>query len=189
MSVLKTLDLKPRWSDMDINDRKLFCISSQSLHQISTIPMRRDWALLRINSLISSITLTLTLDFENGGEERTEIANFCCENFAVTVVQREVIFRICFYRLILHCHLFFQMMQVCVSISDIQLDNQLFVRDSFDFPVLLINQESKEKQETVPFNTSVSQWIESSTDQAVVRVNFNIETWRDVLAAKNITGL
>lgn len=79
-------------------------------------------------------------------------------------------------------------MQVSLSISDIQLDNQLFVRNSFDFPVLLINQESTEKPE-LSFKTNMAQWIDTWTNQAVLKVNFNIETWRDILAGKDTTGI
>lgn len=79
------LELKRHWSDLDVS-RSV----SKSLHQISTIPLRNEWSSLNVNVFVKSLNVVFTLDLEEGGIERTEIANFTCNDFAVTALQKEV---------------------------------------------------------------------------------------------------
>lgn len=78
-------ELKRHWSDLDVK-RSL----SKSLHQISTIPLWSDWSSVTVNVFVKSVNVVLTLDLEEGGIERTEIANFTCNDLALTALQREV---------------------------------------------------------------------------------------------------
>lgn len=79
-------ELKRHWSDLDVKRS-----ASKSLHQISTIPLRSEWNSLKLNVFVKSVNVVLTLDLEDGGIERTEIANFTCNDLALTALQKEVI--------------------------------------------------------------------------------------------------
>lgn len=81
-------NLKKHWSDLDVN-RSI----SKSLHQISTIPLGSEWSSLNLNVFVKSVNVVFTLDLEEGGIERTEIANFTCNDFALTALQKNVMFR------------------------------------------------------------------------------------------------
>lgn len=78
-------ELKRHWSDLDVKRS-----ASKSLHQISTIPLWNEWNSLKLNVFVKSVNVVFTLDLEEGGIERTEIANFTCNDLALTALQKEV---------------------------------------------------------------------------------------------------
>lgn len=78
-------ELKKHWSDLDVR-RSM----SKSLHQISTIPLRSEWSSLNVNVFVKSVNVVFTLDLEEGGIERTEIANFTCNDLSLTALQKDV---------------------------------------------------------------------------------------------------
>lgn len=79
-------------------------------------------------------------------------------------------------------------MTVSLSVSDIQIDNQLFSRSSFDFPVLIINQNTQRRPELIDLSTDIIKWMDAARENAAVMVDFNIETWREELRDSNVTG-
>lgn len=70
--------------------RPIHVISSKSLYQVSTLPMRQEWDAFMITAFVRSISVVFTLDLEDGGIQRHEIINFVCDNVAVKVLQQEV---------------------------------------------------------------------------------------------------
>lgn len=80
-------------------------------------------------------------------------------------------------------------MKVKFLISDIQFDNQLYSRESYDFPVLLIGQEIKEPIRMNTLNIPIATLIENAKENALLMVDFTLETWNDRARSTNITGM
>lgn len=78
-------------------------------------------------------------------------------------------------------------MEVCLTVSDIQFDNQLYSRASYDFPVVFIGQQSKPCQAMLTLNADITQCINNSRKNALLTVYCSVETWVDV-DGKQITG-
>lgn len=76
------LELKKHWSDLDVKRS-----ASESLQQISTIPLRSEWTSFKINAFVKSVNFVLV---QEGGIERTEIANVTFDDLAFTAFQKEV---------------------------------------------------------------------------------------------------
>lgn len=79
-------------------------------------------------------------------------------------------------------------MEVNINISDIQIDNQLFFQSSYDFPVVLINQEFKKHPELTTLNTDITQWMELAVENSIISVELSVETWKEELRQRNVTG-
>lgn len=79
-------------------------------------------------------------------------------------------------------------MEVCVSVSHIQFDNQLYSRASYDFPVVVIGQQSKASPPMLTVNANVSECVEASKKNALLMVCSTIESWIDVNRNKRVTG-
>lgn len=79
-------------------------------------------------------------------------------------------------------------MEVCLTLSDIQFDNQLYSRASYDFPVVFVGQETRPYQPMLTLNADVLQSINHSREKALLTVNFTVETWVDVAMDKQVTG-
>lgn len=82
----------------------------------------------------------------------------------------------------------FQAMEVCVTLSDIQFDNQLYSRASYDFPVVFVGQETKPSAAMLTLNADVLQFINNSRKKALLTVYCSLETWVDVARDREITG-
>lgn len=80
-------------------------------------------------------------------------------------------------------------MQLTISISEIQCDNQMYTRGGFDFPVVLIGQETQPKQELTSLNTPINNWITNARKNPLIRIDFNIESWKSTGKLGNITGM
>lgn len=80
-------------------------------------------------------------------------------------------------------------MEVCVTLSDIQFDNQLHSRGCYDFPVVLVGQETKPNQPMLTLNADVLQCIANSRKSALLTLYCSVETWVDVARDKQVTGL
>lgn len=80
-------------------------------------------------------------------------------------------------------------MKVKISASDIQFDNQLYSKESYDFPVVLIGQEDdKPRIKLSSLNIPIENLIENTDNSALFIINITLETWRDQSRAKDITG-
>lgn len=79
-------------------------------------------------------------------------------------------------------------MEVCVTFSDVQFDNQLYSRASYDFPVVFVGQETKTNQPMLTLNADILECIDNSRRNALLTVYCSVETWVDVNRGKQITG-
>lgn len=75
-----------------------------------------------------------------------------------------------------------------LSVKDLQFDNQLHYRGSYDFPVVLIGKDARPKQRLDTFNSSVRHCIETAQRDPVVKVELTVESWRDGIRSTDMTG-
>lgn len=87
----RSCSVKKCYSEQDMS-KPVHVTSSKSLHQISTIPMRKEWDNFKLNVFLRSVSLVFTSDLEDGGAERHEILNFTCDSIAASIFQTQVIF-------------------------------------------------------------------------------------------------
>lgn len=76
-----------------------------------------------------------------------------------------------------------------LTVSDIQFDNQLFARESYDFPVVLIGQEKKKKKKLVSLNVPIESLLESTDETALIIFDFIFQTWRSRKNSLAVTGM
>ncbi|XP_017781523.1 PREDICTED: vacuolar protein sorting-associated protein 13B [Nicrophorus vespilloides] len=146
---------------------------SQSLNEIEDVNAKsnlKEWTALRVLVFIKGITFTLTSDIENGGVEKTEVASLTCDDISLTVTRSEI-------------------SQICLSISDVQVDNQLYSRGSYDFPVLLVGQEAKINNCLKSLNVPIIQLVHTAQNDCLIKVDLNVETWKDPVQQCNVTGV
>ncbi|KAF5303499.1 hypothetical protein FQA39_LY09962 [Lamprigera yunnana] len=125
---------------------------------------------LKINVFIKEVTLTLISNLSSINSEMNEIGNITLDNIALTASQA-------------------QTMVVKLSVLAMQFDNQMYSRGNYDFPVILIGQEKRLKQQFDCFNTPILKWINDPQRKPLLRVDFEIETWRNFRTSKNISKL
>lgn len=68
-----------------------------------------------------------------------------------------------------------------MTLGDFQLDNQLFERGGFDFPVVLMGQQDKDDPKKIPsmpvnLATPASQLVNKYSPQALLAVNITLES-------------
>lgn len=68
-----------------------------------------------------------------------------------------------------------------VTLGDFQLDNQLFERGGFDFPVVLMGQQDKDHVRKIPsmpvnLGTPALQLVNKYSPQALLAVNITLES-------------
>lgn len=80
-------------------------------------------------------------------------------------------------------------MEICVSASEIQFDNQKYLNGSYDFSVILIGQNVKEVQTIASINTPIDHFMIKAREDPLFSMKLNIETWKDTVLQKNVTGL
>ncbi|KAK4875062.1 hypothetical protein RN001_011484 [Aquatica leii] len=134
------------------------------------VPVNDACELFKVNVLVKEITLTFISDLSNITSEMNELANFTLDNIAVTATQT-------------------QSMIIDFSISEIQFDNQLYSRGNYDFPVVLIGQETKPRQELASLNTPILQWIKTAKTDPLLKIEFNVETWKDLNNSHTVSKL
>ncbi|XP_060527776.1 intermembrane lipid transfer protein VPS13B isoform X2 [Cylas formicarius] len=137
---------------------------------VRTIPLQQGWKFLKLNVFVESFVLTLMSDLENYGEERWELASLVCDDVLVNAVQTE-------------------QLHMQISISDLQLDNQLYSRESYDFPVVLVGQERKGLKKLNILNVPIETLTESVGRSALVSADIVFDTWRNQSANLNFTGI
>lgn len=79
-------------------------------------------------------------------------------------------------------------MKITISMSDMQCDNQLYTRESYDFPVVLIGQERKKEKKLVSLNVPIESLICNSDENALILGEFVLQTWRSQEDFPTITG-
>ncbi|CAG9862165.1 unnamed protein product [Phyllotreta striolata] len=136
---------------------------------VSTLPTRERWALMKFRIQVETFTVTFASDLKEQGRERWEIASLICDNVVVDGTQTEKL-------------------KMKFSISDVQLDNQLYSRHSYDFPVLLKGQEGKERRSARSVNIPLENLEEIEDNDALITADFTLETWTDKARKINITG-
>ncbi|KAF5296670.1 hypothetical protein FQR65_LT10210 [Abscondita terminalis] len=161
----KTYSLKQSSSEsLDESD-----LNMQSL-QTRNVPVIDTCELFKINVLVRGITLTFVSDLSSITSEMNEHANFTLDNIAVTATQ-------------------IQTMLIDFSIAEIQLDNQMYNKGSYDFPVALIGQETKSRQSLSSLNTPIglndSRTISSICSNIIFAkyLHFSFTELRDVRVA------
>lgn len=80
-------------------------------------------------------------------------------------------------------------MNLCVSVKDMQFDNQLHSRGNYDFPVLLISEDVRPRQRLDMLNVPLRHCIEVAQKDPVIRIEMDVESWRDTVQLTNITGM
>ncbi|KAJ8948160.1 hypothetical protein NQ318_009252 [Aromia moschata] len=137
---------------------------------VSTVPMRDKWSYVKFDVFVKSFSVILMSDLEERGNERWELLNLVCDNIALTATQNEN-------------------MNVKLSISDIQLDNQRYSKESFDFPVVLVGQDSKPSNKLSSLNIPIETLIENADENALLIVGLTIESWLNQSNKKSITDV
>lgn len=72
------------------------------------------------------------------------------------------------------------------SASAVQFDNQLYSRESYDFPVVLIGQEVKLNKKLNSLNTPIYNLINDVYENALITFEFNFDTFN--AQDRTITG-
>lgn len=79
-------------------------------------------------------------------------------------------------------------MDVLFTISEVQIDNQLHFRGSYDFPVVLIGQEAKSSQSLNSLNIPIDHLINDARKDTIVSIKCNFEIWNDTIQKIIVTG-
>lgn len=79
-------------------------------------------------------------------------------------------------------------MKIKVSVSDMQIDNQLYSKESYDFPVVLIGQAKRKEKKLLSFNVSIDSLLEDTDENALWMLELVLHTWRSRKDFTNITG-
>lgn len=79
-------------------------------------------------------------------------------------------------------------MDISFSIGEVQVDNQLHFRGSYDFPVVLIGQEAAPVQHFTSMNIPINQLINNARSKALMMIKCNFEIWNDTVRETVVTG-
>ncbi|XP_072392830.1 intermembrane lipid transfer protein VPS13B [Diabrotica undecimpunctata] len=137
---------------------------------VNTLPMKETWNCMKLNAFIKSFSVIFISDLKIEGTERWEVASLICDNIVVCATQTEK-------------------MKVKFSVSAVQFDNQLYSRESYDFPVLLVGQDVKESNKMPSLNIPIENLLQNSEEDALLIVDLALETWRDKYVMSNTTGV
>lgn len=79
-------------------------------------------------------------------------------------------------------------MKIKISVSDMQLDNQLYSRESYDFSVVLIGQEKRKEKKLISLNVPMEFLLENTDENALLLVEFVLQTWCSQKDSTSVTG-
>ncbi|XP_030768330.1 vacuolar protein sorting-associated protein 13B-like isoform X2 [Sitophilus oryzae] len=136
----------------------------------NTISLKEGWNSAKFNVYIQSFFICLLSDTEEEGKERWEICNLVCDDIIVNATQTE-------------------QLTVKFAISDIQFDNQLCARESYDFPVILVGQEQKPNKKINILNMSMENLLQNFESDPMHMAEFVLEAWRNESNNKCYTGI
>ncbi|XP_050295994.1 intermembrane lipid transfer protein VPS13B [Anthonomus grandis grandis] len=138
---------------------------------VNTLSLKNGWESINLKIFVKSFGITLISDIDEARDEHWEIASLVCDD--VTVIANQT-----------------QQMKVKVTLSDIQLDNQLYARESFDFPVVLVGQDKKPPKKINILSVPISTLTENTDENALIVAEFILESWRSHLASSKChTGI
>ncbi|KAK9889546.1 hypothetical protein WA026_006901 [Henosepilachna vigintioctopunctata] len=152
----KVSRIKRRKSDSQLilirkMEKKLFC---------ATIPMMQDWKSLTAKFYVNEFTFTLLSDIEIQSGEVNELAALVCDNIAISLAQSES-------------------MEMNVYVQNMQLDNQLYSKKNFDFPVVMLLQEPKNCRKLRSLSVPIETLFEDSRSNAAMELTLVIDTWKN----------
>ncbi|RZB39382.1 ATG C domain containing protein [Asbolus verrucosus] len=133
------------------------------------MPVKDEWELIEIFAYVKSFSVVFLADYNNNSVKQG-VASLMFDDIGIEIQQTECL-------------------NMSLSISDIQFDNELYSKESFDFPVVLVSQESKAKNNTNVLDTPAKKLIENIRDDALLSLELIVETWKDNLRNKYITGV
>lgn len=140
---------KTAWSDL-----------SYSTHDYGYQERASDWSSLSVSVFIEGFELLLVSDAEESGFGQTEIAAFNCDNIAFTCTKN-------------------QGFNIHLSVSQIQFDNQLFFKSSYDFPVLFVGQNKPAIIKLKTFIEPIKTTIAKARENALVTLHLHFDEWID----------
>lgn len=151
--------------------------SSLNLSQISlykslfipTIPRQNDWTSVEILVYVKSFSVGFLQDYSSG-TERHSIANFTIDGLGIEMNQKEYL-------------------DLQIYISDLQFDNELYQKESYDFPVVLVSQEPKPTNKANVLEISPRTLLEKTRDSPVLTLDLIIESWLNSFCNKRKTGV
>lgn len=69
-----------------------------------------------------------------------------------------------------------------------QFDNQLYSKESYDFPVALIGQEKRKESKLMSLNVSIDSLLADTDENALLNMEFVLQTWRSQKDFSPVTG-
>ncbi|CAH0555543.1 unnamed protein product [Brassicogethes aeneus] len=166
-SKLPTLGEHHKTAVPNVAREKLTDVSSKKSILVQTIPTKGRWNSLKVKVFLKSFSFILSTEL-NTPRERCELASLTCDNIALSVTQTEVL-------------------NLNLIISDMQFDNQLYSRESYDFPVVFIGQNKNPERRMSSLNIPMDKLLDSQ-DNAVLVLEVNLESCFDHARNTNITG-
>ncbi|XP_056633940.1 intermembrane lipid transfer protein VPS13B isoform X1 [Diorhabda sublineata] len=164
-SLDESLESKRRWSESNVS---LLSPKTKSL-LVRTLPMSNQWDCLNFNAFINAFTVIFISGLKAEGTERWEVASLVFDNIVIVASQTEK-------------------MKLKVSVAAIQFDNQLYSRESYDFPVMLIGQDTKELNTRQSLNIPIENLIQTANEDDLFILDIVLETWRDKYLMNDFTG-
>nr|CAH7751442.1 unnamed protein product [Callosobruchus chinensis] len=155
------------WSDTELS-----ALSGTAKEMIDcTLPMRDGWTCITFNAFVKSFVLVFVSDVDFDCKEKWELMSLVCDSLVCRAVQTES-------------------MKLKVTASDVQLDNQLYARESYDFPVVLIGQEKRRlPKKLITLNVPIESLIEDCDEDALIVFEFCLETWCDKYRKTRVTAV
>ncbi|VEN36376.1 unnamed protein product [Callosobruchus maculatus] len=145
------------WSETDVS-----ALSGSAKEMIERPLLVRDGCTsLTFNAFVKSLVLVFVSDVQFDDKEKWELMSLVCDDLVCRAVQVESL-------------------KLKITTSDVQLDNQLYARESYDFPVVVVGQVSQEKRHPhrlTTLNVPIDSLIEDCDQNALLVLEFTLETW------------
>lgn len=142
-------------------------VNSKTTKEQNYVEKPVDWSSFSANIFIEGFVIQLLSDAEESGFEQREIAMLSCDNIVLTSIKNSN-------------------MKFCISASEIQLDNQLYNKSNYDFPVLLIRQERGTVIKLKNLNIPVKKLIHKARRNALVMLEAHVDRWYDKVTEKQM---
>lgn len=136
---------------------------------IPTIPRQNNWESAEILVYVKSLSVGFLQDCRSG-IERHSIANFTVDGLGIEIKQTD--------------HL-----NLSIYVSDLQFDNELYLKESYDFPVVLVSQYPKPIKESNVLEIPVLTLLENNHDDPIITLDLIIESWFNSFCNKRKTGV
>nr|CAD7571020.1 unnamed protein product [Timema californicum] len=117
---------------------------------------------IKVACFFKGLNIMLTEDLPQGESERTEVVLLSLDDICLTVEPKRHSDGV-------------KEFEVCFNIGDLQLDNQMFRRGGFDFPVILIGQASNKSSVNFSLTMPAMNMIEQVCSNALITVVASIE--------------